>query len=302
MLSLEDLRFFSMVASLPTLAAAARALDVTPPAVSQRLRQLETRLRVHLVDRSTRRLTLTGEGELLAQRGRYVLGEMDDITETLAIRRGTVGGHLRVATSFGFGRRFVAPIVGRFRHEHPETTVTLIVSDNPLRQGGDSWDILIHLGELRDSTLVAQHLAPNERVACASPDYLLARGVPTRPDDLYQHDCIALRENDEDVTLWRFTAADQQNASVRIEPLMASNDGDIVHSWALAGMGVVVRSEWDVADDLRAGRLTRVLPEWQLPAANVTALLGERRQRRAARTNRFLEFLRAAFAVPPWRE
>lgn len=301
MISVEDLRFFAIVSGAPTLAAAARALDVSAPAVSQRLKQIESRLRVQLVDRSTRRLTLTGEGELLAHRGRFVLSEMDDIVETLATRRGTVGGHLRIAAPFGFGRRFVAPVAARFRAEHPETVVTLTLSDNPLRLGTDSWDLLVHVGELKQSSLVSQLLAPNERVACASPDYLLRRGAPDTPDELRRHDCAALRENDEDVTLWRFTDAQGELASVRVEPVMASNDGDVVHSWAIAGLGVIVRSEWDVAESLRAGRLVRVLPQWRLPSAPVTALLGEKRQRRAARTTRFLELLRASLANPPWR-
>lgn len=301
MVSIEDLRFFAVVAGSPTLAAAARALDVTPPAVSQRLKQLETRLRVRLIDRSTRHLTLTGEGELLAHRGRFVLTEVDDIAEALARRRGTVGGHLRIAAPFGFGRRFVAPVVARFRIENPATTVTLTLSDNPLRLGTDSWDLLVHVGELRDSSLVAQHLAPNERVACASPDYLLRRGIPARPPDLRRHDCAVLRENDEDVTLWRFNGAGTEVSAVRVDPVMASNDGDVIHGWALAGCGVIVRSEWDVADDLRAGRLTLILSEWRLPAADVTALLGGHRNRRAARTTRFLELLRASLAAPPWR-
>jgi DNA-binding transcriptional LysR family regulator len=301
MLSIEDLRFFSVVAGSSSLAAAARMLDVTAPAVSQRLQYLETRLRVRLVDRSARRLTLTAEGEYLLQRCGSVLHEIDTIEGTLASRRGVVGGHLRVAAPFGFGRRFIAPVIARFRDEHPETTVSLILSDNPLRLDFQSWDLLVHIGELKDSSLMSQRLAPNERVVCAAPSYLRRRGTPLLPEDLRQHDCIALRENDEDVTLWRFADAAGAVSTVRTAASMASNDGGIVHDWALSGHGVIVRSEWNVADDLRSGALVPLLPGWHLPPADVTAILGERAQR-AARTTRFLELLRRSLAHPPWRD
>jgi DNA-binding transcriptional LysR family regulator len=300
MISLEDLRFFAVVARHPTLAAAARSLDVSPSAVTQRLRQLEARLRVRLVDRSTRRLVLTDEGELLAERGIAVLGAADEIAEALATRRGAVTGLLRVVAPFGFGRRYVASAAAEFRRLYPESTIALSLSENPQRLPEGSWDVLVHVGELRDSGLISLRLAPNDRVLCAAPDYLRGHPEPGRPEDLRRHDCAALRENDEDVTLWRFTGPAGELATVRIDPAMASNDGDVIREWALAGLGVIVRSEWDVAEALEQGRLLRLLPEWRLPSADVTVLLGERNQR-TARTSRFIEILKARLSPVPWR-
>jgi DNA-binding transcriptional LysR family regulator len=289
-----------MVARSRTLAAAARALDVTPPAVTQRLRQLETRLKVQLLDRSTRHLVLTDEGEILAAHGLKVIANVDEIAETLAARRGTVAGHLRIVAPFGFGRRFVAPIAAAFQRDNPETTTTMTLSENPYQLPQESWDILVHIGELRDSSLTSHRLAPNDRIVCAAPCYLERYGEPDGPDELRNHSCIALRENNEDVTLWHFSRPRSNATTIRIRPAMATNDGDVARGWALAGLGIIIRSEWDVADDLRAGRLVQVLSQWRTPPADAMALLGER-SGRTARTNRFLEMLKASLAPPPWR-
>ncbi|BCM86400.1 LysR family transcriptional regulator [Methylobacterium indicum] len=303
MLATDDLRFFLAVAEAPSLAAASRALDVSPPAVTQRLRALEERLGTHLVDRAGRHLALTDEGELLAERGRAILDALGELDEALAARRGQVVGHLRVVAPLGFGRRHVAPVAAAFQAAHPEVAIDLTLSD---RLGGvpeGTFDLAVHVGEIAGAApgLIARRLAPNARIVCAAPAYLAARGEPSVPDDLRRHACIALRENDEDVTLWRF-ARDGREARVRIEPRLASNDGEVVRGWALAGRGVILRSEWDVADDLRAGRLVRLLPGFSAPEAPVVALLGARRRARAARTRRFLDALAAALDPVPWRE
>jgi DNA-binding transcriptional LysR family regulator len=305
MLSSADLRFFAAVAGAESLAAAARALDVSASAVTQRLQQLEARLGVRLVDRTGRRLTLTDEGQTLAAEGGALLDGLAGLTERIGARRGTVGGHLRVLAPLGFGRRHVAPAAARFCALHPEVTLDLALSDRLGRVPETSWDVAVHIGVLRDSSLVAHRLAPNARFACAAPGYVARRGAPAAPADLRDHACLALRENDEDVTLWRFRAPGAGPAgpetTVRIRPRLASNDGDVVHAWAVAGEGVIVRSEWSVADDLRAGRLVRLLADHALPSADVVALVAARAGR-SARTARFVEHLRAWLRPPPWRE
>jgi DNA-binding transcriptional LysR family regulator len=143
-------------------------------------------------------------------------------------------------------------------------------------------------------------LAPNRRILCASPDYL-AKAVPIQsPSDLMRHRCLVVRENDEDVTLWRFLRPSREPDTVRIRPTMCSNDGAVVREWALAGQGVAIRSEWNIAADLAAGRLKRVLPSWEVPPADVVAMLGTRFGR-SARTTAFLAMLRQSLAPPPWR-
>jgi DNA-binding transcriptional LysR family regulator len=303
MLSTDDIRFFTAIAAAPSLAAAARALDVTPPAVSLRLRSLEQRLGVQLISRSARRLTLTDEGELLLQRGRALLDDAAELTDELLARRGAIAGHLRILAPLGFGRRHIAPVAASFRASHPQVSVELMLSDRLGRAAADSCDIMIHIGALKDSTLRVLRLAPNQRYLCASPAYLSRYGSPAHPQDLHHHACIALRENEEDVTLWRFARERTKRAPdiIRIEPALASNDGDVVKAWALAGCGLIVRSEWDVAEDLKAGRLVRLLPDYLLPSADVVALLGPDRGGRARRTQAFLDWLHASLTPPPWR-
>ena len=303
MISTDDIRFFLAIAAARSLAAAARALDVTPSAVSQRLQSLEQRLGVQLVSRSARRLTLTDEGELLVLRGGTLLDEATELTEALQARRGTIAGHLKILAPLGFGRRYIAPVVAAFRSRHPDVSIELELSDRPGRAAASACDVMIHIGALKDSTLRLLRLAPNERFLCASPAYLKRQGTPASPQELRGHQCIALRENEEDVTLWRFSRrrAPSEPDVVRIEPMLSSNDGEVVKAWALADHGLIVRSEWDVAEDLAGGRLVRVLPNFRLPPADIVALLNSGRGGRARRTQAFVEHLRTGLAPPPWR-
>ena len=300
MITSEDLSFFLALANGHSLSDTARKLDVTPSAVTQRLNGLERRLGIGLLDRSGRRMTLTNEGELLAEHARRICGDISVLTDALASRRENVAGHLRIVAPLGFGQRYVAPVIARFRRAHPEVRATLSLSVRPGSLADHSWDVMVHIGELRDSTLVMHRLARNGRYLCASPDYLKRHGTPQHPDELRQHDCIALRENDEDVTRWRFLHRDGKLAALRIDPVLASNDGSVVRDWALAGMGILVRSEWDVADLLKQGRLIELLPDWRLPDADVLALVASRTER-SARTQHFLKFLHDLGHEAPWR-
>src|SRR5882762_765941 len=239
MISSEDLRFFVTLAASTSLAAAARSLNVTPPAVTQRLRLIEERLGLRLVDRSGRRMVLTDEGDHLAGGGRRILDEIEELAHTLAARRAVVSGHLRVVAPPGFGRRYIAPAAAQFRTTHPQITLSLMLSDRPARLADDAWDLMLYVGELRDSSLVTQCLAPNERFVCATSEYFTRTGTPSHPRDLLKHNCIALRENDEDVTMWRFTPSQRgKPVGIRIEPTLSSNDGEVIRAWALAGAGV----------------------------------------------------------------
>lgn len=300
MLTSQDLSFFSAIARARSLAAAARELDVTPPAVSQRLQGLEARLGVRLVNRTGRRLTLTAEGTLLAEQGSDVLERMEGISASLLQRRNTVSGRLHVAAPFGFGRAHVAPAMAEMRRRFPQVELTLTLHDDPGSIRSEQWDVIVQVGPLADSALALRRLAPNRRILCAAPAYLAARGAPETPSDLERHVCGVIREDRADVTLWSFSATDGDTATVRVRPALVSNDGEVIKGWALAGLGIVQRSEWDVADDLRDGRLVEVLGAWRLPDADVVALLGPR-QGRAARMEHFVQILKDCLSRTPWR-
>ena len=297
---ITDLRFFVTITECGSLAEAARRLDVTPSAVSQRLRQLESRLGLQLAHRSTRRFVLTEEGELFHAGVASMLADLDRLIDSLRERSGEVAGTLNVGGPLGFGRHYLAAAIADFQSLHPRLKVSLTLSDVLAAADANRFDMIVHIGSLADSSMVAYPIAPNNRFICAAPAYLERRPAPREPRDLAQHDCIVLRENNEDVTLWRFQRK-RSEVAVRVPAILSSNDGDVAKQWALRGKGLFVRSEWDVAESLATGRLVRVLADWTLPDADVVALAG-RRAGMSARAQLFLSFLQARFQpVPPWR-
>jgi DNA-binding transcriptional LysR family regulator len=261
---------------------------------------LEARIGIRLIDRSGRKMSLTDEGALVASHGTIVAEAMEALSEALADRKKAVGGHLRIAAPHGFGRVHVAPVVNAFTKAHPRVTVTLDLSDHPGAQLVESSDVIIHIGPPGPMNQIVTTLAPNRRILCASPDYLAKAPPIQSPEDLMRHRCLVVRENDEDVTLWRFLHPSREASTVRIHPAMCSNDGAVIREWAIAGQGVAIRSEWNIAADLAARRLKRVLPSWEVPPADVVAMLGTRFGR-SARTTAFLAMLRQSLAPPPWR-
>lgn len=300
MLTSEDLAFFAVLTSSKSLAESARKLNVTPPAVTQRLRALEEKVGVRLIDRSGRHLRLTEEGSLVASHSLLVSDALESLAEALADRKGAVRGHLRVAAPHGFGRLYVAPVVEAFVRDHGEATATLQLSDHPVALPLASYDIVIHIGGTSHRDQIVTTLAPNPRILCASPDYLASMPQIATPTDLARHRCLVIRENEEDVTLWRFTGPGGESVTVRVDPVMSSNDGTVIHDWALAHRGLMIRSEWNVAEDIAEGRLKQVLPDWQPPSADIVAMLGPRHGR-SARTTVFLDMLRQSLKPLPWR-
>lgn len=296
-----DLRFFVTLAESGTLTEAARRMDVTASAISQRLQQLEKRLNVHLIHRSTRRFSLTDEGEMFYTKAVSLLAELDTLIESLRARSGEVGGTLHVWAPLSFGRQYLAPALADFHARHPKLQVSLTLSD--LRPAADSerFDLILNIGALPDSNMVAYPIASNKRFLCASPAYVASRGMPKLPADLTDHCCIVLRENEEDVSLWRLRQGATE-AAVRVTAGLNSNDGEVTRAWALAGKGIILRSEWAVAENLRTGQLVKVLDDWMLSDADIVALIPQSHAV-SARVRLFLDLLRERFQpVPPWRQ
>ena len=295
-----DLRFFVTITESGSLAEAARRLDVSASAVSQRLRQLESRLGMQLAHRSTRRFSLTEEGDLFHAGAVALLADLDGLVDTLRERSGEVAGTLHLCGPLGFGRHYLAAAIADFHTLHPRLMVSLTLSDAVSAADANRFDLIVHIGNLGDSSMVAYPIAPNARFVCAAPSYLAQRPAPRDPRELAAHDCIVLRENHEDVTLWRFRKK-RSDVAVRVPVILSCNDGEVAKQWALGGKGVVMRSEWDVADSLASGQLVRLLPDWSLPDADVVALVASRAGL-SARVKLFLAFLQERFKpVPPWR-
>ncbi|HWW05374.1 LysR family transcriptional regulator [Collimonas sp.] len=300
MIALDDIRFFMVVVKAGSLAAAAREINVTASAVTQRLQQIEARLGVRLIDRSTRNMRLTDEGELLAEEGAAICDSNDLLFEKLKARQGVVAGHLRINAPFGFGRRYLTPLVAQFQTDHPGIKISLTLLDSITVSEAHKADVTFHIGALADSSLVRYKIGANARILCAAPSYIRRMGAPADPQSLAAHQCLVLRENDEDVSLWKFSKGALHH-SVRVEPILSSNDGEVIHQWALYGKGIMIRSEWDVAENLRRGKLVTLLPQWNIAPADVIALVPQRKGM-SARVKQFIEYVSRQFGpVPPWR-
>src|SRR6478609_3294844 len=180
----SELTFFATLAKAGSLTAAARELDVTPPAISKRLAQLENRLGVRLLHRTTRRVGLTHEGEIYLQNARRILGQIDELEQMVSSARVAPKGLLRVNAPLGFGRTYICPMISEFSADFPEVQVQLQLSDHPLVIADESIDVGIRFGEPPDARVVARRIAPNRRLIGASPAYIAKHGMPQRPEDL----------------------------------------------------------------------------------------------------------------------
>ncbi len=288
-----DLGFFSTLVASGSLSAAARELGITTSAVSKHLAQMEERLGVALVHRTTRRMAMTPEGEICLEHGRRILSEIDELGQLLGDARVVPKGLLRVNATLGFGRREVAPIISRFVLEHPQVEVQLQLSVNPPLLADDAFDVCVRFGEPPDSRAVARRIATNRRLLCASPTYLSRHGYPKTPRDLAAHNCIGIRQGDEAHGVWRLgvgCAGNRRTEAVKVRGNLVTNDGEIAVNWALAGHGILMRAEWDIADHLRSGRLVQVLSQYETPDADIFAVYPQQRQH-STRVRAFVDFL-----------
>ncbi|KVD68687.1 LysR family transcriptional regulator [Burkholderia ubonensis] len=301
MLDLEDLRLVRAIGASRSLASAARLLDLTPPAVTIRLQRMEERLSARLAVRKSNGISLTDEGQRLYQEALDILERVEALPIHISGEHGEVQGTLRVVAPFGFGRKYVSRIVRDVQLAHPKLEISLHLSESPLTHASGA-DVVVHIGTLKSSSWVGYPLAPNERFLCASPAYARRIKALNHPADLARCNCLCLRENDEDVPRWRFSQEGDSRRStvIRVAGALSSNDGTVITEWALAGLGIVERSEWDVAPLLADGKLVRLLPDWRLPSAPVTALLPSRTGR-SVRQRIFLETAKQFLSPPPWR-
>lgn len=301
MISADDLRFIMTLANHKTLADVARALNITPPSVTLRVKHIEKKLAVTLIQRPSRSIVLTEEGQMLLARGIPIIEELEKLQEQLDQRKQSICGTLRVLAPLGFGNDYIAPLLAQYKKHHPQLTIELELSDNPSWSSRHKWDVVIYIGALKDSSLKMVTLAKNRRFVCASPAYIENKGMPESPQDLLTHDCLALRENNEDVTLWQFKSIQQKKQQViRINPVLACNEGRVIKDWAMQGLGIVVRSEWDVQPQINCGELIRLLPDFELPDADIVALLSSTEDERSARVSGFITLLKERLNSKPW--
>lgn len=268
--SIDDLDFFEQISRSQSLTEAARNWGKSVSAVSKRLAALESRLGVPLVRRSTRRLTLTEEGQRYATGALAILQQKTDLEEALSAQHGELKGRISVHSSLGIGRKHIAPLLGEFVRKHPLIQIDLELSPLPLNISGTSFDIAIRVGGLSDSRLKGKLLARNRRIVCAAPHYGDSAPPLRSIRDLERHNCIVLRENNADYALWRFGEKGQEYVDVRGS--MISDDGDVVTDWCIQGLGLIMRSTWHVDPLIQQGVLQQVLQDVPTPSADIYAL------------------------------
>lgn len=292
---LLDMRLFVRAMALGSLSAAGRELDVSPAVASKRLTRLERTLGVRLVQRSSRQLALTDEGAIYLERAEAILADVDEASLAVGAGQAEASGTLHVATSVDMGRQWVAPVAARFTDGHPLLRLQLSLSDGFADLLGQGVDVAVRNGVPPDSRLVARHLARNRRVVCAAPSYLERHGWPRRPEDLARHSCLVLHRPDVGPLPWTLqTAAGPRQ--VRVDARMAVDTGDVLRDLAVAGHGLAFKSIWDIAGDLRAGRLEAVLYDHVQARADIHAVYPSR-QFLPARTRLFIETLQQHLAA-----
>lgn len=267
--ALDDWTFFDRVARASSLTQVARDWGVSLTAVSKRLTALETRLGTKLVHRSTRAMTLTEAGALVAEGAARIVHDIHETEESLATVAG-LRGTLAVHSTIGLGRAHIAPLLQELAGLHPHLAVELELSALPLTMSDAPFDLGIRVGSRAPANLASRLLHRQRRVLCASPAYLARRGAPASLDELAAHDCIVLRQGGGDYALWRF--GEDGERVVRAMGRLTTSDGDVATDWCRAGGGIMLRSEWQVRPLIAAGELARVLPELPTPEANITAV------------------------------
>ncbi|MEI4470112.1 LysR family transcriptional regulator [Frigidibacter sp. MR17.24] len=282
----SDMHFFVKLARRGSLAEAALDLGLTASAVSKRLARIEDRLGARLMNRTTRRIALTGEGEAYLLGALEVVARMDRLEQEIAAARGEPQGLLRVNATFSFGRKYIAPALAAFAAQHPGVEAQIVLSDAPLRLVEDGFDLQVRFGTPTALNSVSSLLLRNRRMLIASPAYLERHGSPRRLADLAQHACIVLRQETAAYDVWRF----EDGTSVRVAGHLSTNDGEIAVDWVLAGQGIMMRSEWDVAGHVRAGRLRVLLPR-HVNSADIVAHYPQRHNV-SAKVRLFVDFLR----------
>lgn len=258
---LDHLRLFLTITEKGSMAAAGRELGLSATTVSERLAALEAHYGATLLNRTTRSLALTDEGRTLVDGARAVLEEADDLERRIRQGAETLSGRIRVGAPLDLGRSMVAPVIEAFLREHPAIAIELLLSDGYLDVVGEGIDIAVRFGDLADSTLRVRKLGEHERVICAAPAYVERHGAPRTPDDLASHNCIVMRFGQTLDDVWPFRAK-RKTTKVTVRGDRIANDSALVREWAVAGHGIVSKSELDVRADLEAGRLVRLLDDY----------------------------------------
>ncbi|MEH6532425.1 MAG: LysR family transcriptional regulator [Photobacterium frigidiphilum] len=254
----SDMAMFVSIVKHQGLAAAGRDLGLSPATMTARLQALEERYGVKLLNRSTRHVSLTDSGELYHKACIEILDNVSEAENLIQNGVKEVKGSLKIVAPKDIGKQYILPILSEFCKQYPDVVPYLYLDDHISNIAESGMDIVIRYGELADSSLISRRLSPSRRVLCASPEYLAKHGTPLKPQDLVNHDCLAMLRSNEELKTWHFQEQDKKNA-ITVVPKRFSDDGEVIRYWALDGVGIALKSVLDVQADINNLRLVTVL-------------------------------------------
>lgn len=293
----QAMRVFSQVVESGSFVGAAKRLDLSPTAVSRHVADLEAHLQTRLLQRTTRRISLTETGRRFHERCVQLLAELDEAEQEAASAAATPRGTIRLTTAINFGVRHVAPAIAAFLALHPKVKFDVSLSDRIVDLVEEGFDLAIRIGAVGSENLVARKLGETRVVPCASPEYLARHGVPKTPQDLARHNCFTyeyLSPRDQ----WTFRDAQGGVHTVRISGSLHSNNGELFAEAAAQNAGISIEPSFIVGPDVRAGRLVPLLQNFEAPAGAIYAVYPSRRHL-SAKVRLFVEFLVRRFADSP---
>jgi DNA-binding transcriptional LysR family regulator len=292
-----EMKTFVAVVDASSFVRAAEHLSTSKAAVSRTIGDLETRLGVRLLHRTTRKLSLTADGELFFARCRQILSTIDEAESEVAAQNQQAIGLVRVSAPMTFGVLHLANLWGDFAAAHPKVKLEIDLADRTVDLVDEGYDLAVRIAQLPNSSLIRRQLATTRLVLCASPKYLQIAGAPDHPSDLAQHCVIAYSyaaEKDE----WHFDGP-VGRVSVRTSPRIRTNNGDTCRAGALKHQGLVLQPTFLVGDDLRAGRLIEVMPQYRALELGIYAVYPTRKLV-PSKVRLLIDFLMTHFAVPRW--
>lgn len=296
--SFQQMAVFARVVGAGSLSAAARELGFSPALISRKLAALEARLGVRLINRTTRSLHLTDEGASYYEACSRLLAEIDEADAAVAAGRVEPQGLLRVALPASFGHLHVAPRIPDFAERYPKVRLALSLSDRSVNVIEEGFDLTVRIAELEDSSLAARRLAPNRRVVCASPQYLARHGTPRVPDDLVHHNVLTTAT---DLTMtWDYKDPAGRAETVRVSGRYSCDNWEVLREWALAGLGIALKSTWDVYRHLQDGSLVALFPGYSFHSDVAIYAVYPHRRHLPAKTRVFIEFLAESFGPEPY--
>ena len=294
---LTSMQVFTQIAKAKTFAGAAEQLGMSRAMVSKHVLRLENSLGVRLLNRTTRRLSLTEVGTAYYERCVQILAEVEETELAVTQLNSEPRGTLNIDSPTSFGTFHLAPAIAEFIHLYPDMKVKLTLTDRAVDLAEEGLDVAIRVGKLPDSSLIARKLAPARMAVCGSPEYLKRRGVPQHPDDLKNHNCLlySLRTPQNE---WQFNVSGREY-SVRVSGNLKSHVGDSLRLAAIHGLGLILQPTYMVGKDLRSGKLQAVLADYEPTAKDINAVYLHRRHL-SAKVRTFVDFLQARFQPTPY--